>query len=89
MKDNHNVCSGKNSIKKSCEYLREHTMKKINFEKKKIIPLTNEIYQSYLHQRDFNISKKSSKINALMIKNVVEHCHYTDKYGGAVFGIKH
>ena len=33
-------------MKKFCESLREHTVKIIKFEKKKIIPLTNEQQES-------------------------------------------
>ena len=45
--NNHNVYRGKNCMKNFCESLREHAMKIINFEKKKIIPLTKEQQESY------------------------------------------
>ena len=38
----HDVCSDEDCMKKFCESLRKYTMKIINIEKKKIIPLTNE-----------------------------------------------
>ena len=38
----HDVCRGTDCVKKFCESLREHTMKKINFKKKKMMLLTNK-----------------------------------------------
>ena len=38
----HDVCTGEDCTKKFCGSVRECTMKMIIFEKKKIIPLTNE-----------------------------------------------
>ena len=37
-----NYYRGKDCMKKFCKDLREHTTKIINYEKKKMIPLTNE-----------------------------------------------
>ena len=34
IENKHGVCRGNNSMKTFCEFLREHTMKIINFEKK-------------------------------------------------------
>ena len=53
-----NVYRGKDCMKTFCESLRDHTMKIINFEKKKIIPITNKEYESYLNQINCHISKK-------------------------------
>ena len=47
-----------------CETLREHSMKVINFEKMKIIKLTNE--QQQLHK-----SQDSVKFQKIKIKNVL------------------
>ena len=33
----HDVCRGKDSMKKFCEYFREHAIKTNNFKKKKVI----------------------------------------------------
>ena len=41
--------------KKFSESLREHTMKLINFEKKKMIPLTNKQQESYGRTKHFCI----------------------------------
>ena len=60
-------------LQKNCESLGKHAMKIINFEKKKIIPLTNEEYESYLNQTNRYVFKKRSlKINTLMKKIIVK-----------------
>ena len=46
MENKNNVYRGEDCMKKFCESLREHTVKIINCEKKKIIPLTNEQQES-------------------------------------------
>ena len=38
-----------------CKDLREHTMKIINYEKKEMIPLTDEENKSYKKQKVFRI----------------------------------
>ena len=43
-------------------------MKIINFEEKDMIPLTNKQYESYIDHTNFNICKRSLKINTIMIK---------------------
>ena len=42
IENDHDVHRGKGYIKKFCKYLQERTMKIINIEKNKKIPLTNE-----------------------------------------------
>ena len=49
---------GNDSMKKFCIDLKEQATKIINFEKKEIIPLTNEENESYLKQEDFHNAKK-------------------------------
>ena len=44
VENKHDVYEGKNCMKMFCEFLRNHAMKIINIEKKKIIPLTNKKY---------------------------------------------
>ena len=55
-----------------CESLREHSVKISNFENKKMIPLTNKEYKSYLNQTNGHLckkkKKKKSKINTRMTK---------------------
>ena len=67
--------------------LREHASKIINYEKKKMIPLTTEekIYHNkqkicYICKKEFDISNKKHH-------KVRDHCHYTGKYRGAAHNI--
>ena len=46
-------------------------MKIIDFEKEKMIPLTNEEYQSYLNQINYHIFKTNLNMNELMTKTLV------------------
>ena len=67
--------------------LREHASKIINYEKKKMIPLTTEekIYQNkqkicYVCKKEFsNDDKKNYRVR--------DHCHYTGKYRGGAHNI--
>ena len=75
---------GKDCMKKFSKDLREHATKVINFEKKKIIPLTTEenIYHNeqeicYICNKEFDA--KNYKVR--------DHCHYTGKYRGAAQNI--
>ena len=54
------------------EYLKQHVMDIINFEKKEMIPLRNKEHKSYINQKFLTVANKSSRINMLMIKNIVE-----------------
>ena len=74
-------------MKKSSKDLREHVSKIINYEKKKMIPLTTEekIYQKkqkicYICKKEFNNNEKKNY-------KVRDHCHYTGKYRGAAHNI--
>ena len=65
-----------------CKDLRNQAMKRINYEKKEMIPLTNEGKESYkmqkvcyICQKEFSIDKKYRKVR--------DHCHYTRKFRGA------
>ena len=83
IENNHDVCRGKDSMKKFCISLRELAIKIITFEKKKMMPLTNEEYESCLTQINCHVCKKRLNINTLMIKIIIKlnnHCHYTAKY---------
>ena len=46
IENKNNVYRGEDCMKKFCESLREHKMKIINFEKKKIIPVANKEQES-------------------------------------------
>ena len=55
MKSKHNALSGKDWIKKFCKSLKGYVMKVLNFEKKKMLPLTNKEYISYCNQENCHI----------------------------------
>ena len=79
----HDVYSGEKCMKNCCKCLIEHAMKIIKFEKKKMMPLTNEERNSYLNQANCHICQESLRINILMKKNyyrVRDHCHRTGIY---------
>ena len=54
-------------MKKFCEFVKEHAMKIINFEKKKMKLLTKEQQKSY---ENVLFVKKDLKINISKIKNI-------------------
>ena len=71
-----NCYRGKDCMKIFCKNLRTHATKIINYEKKKMIPLTikEEIYHNnqkicYIFKKEFD--KKNYKVR--------DHCHYTGK----------
>ena len=78
---------GKDCMKKFCKDLRKHTTKIINYEKKKMIPLTikEEIHQNkqkncYICENEFDTKDKKHY-------KVKDHCHNTGKYRGAAHNI--
>ena len=56
---NHGVCRGQDFMKKFCEFSRGHSMKVINFEKKKIITLTKERWKFYKKTKICYICQKN------------------------------
>ena len=74
-------------MKKFSKDLRTHATKIINYEKKKIIPLTTEekIYQN--EQEICYICKKEFDTNDKKNYKVRDHCHYTGKYREAAHNI--
>ena len=82
-----NYYRGEDCMKKFCEDLRTHATKIINYEMKKMMPLTlkEEIYHNkqiicYICKKEFdNNDKKQQKVR--------DHCHYTGKYRGATHNI--
>ena len=74
---------GKDCMEIFCKDLRDQAMKIINYEKKKIIPLTDEEKESYEKQRIFYICKKPVQLIKIMKKKcklhhkVRDHDHYT------------
>ena len=81
-----NCYRGDDRMRKFCKDLREHSTKIINYEKKKMIPLTTEekVHYNkqkicYICKKEFNNDKKNYKVR--------DHCHYTGKYRGAAHNI--
>ena len=67
-------------MKMICKDLREHATEKINYEKKEMIPLTNEENEFYKKQKVCYICKKEFSAYDDDNENyykVIEHCHYT------------
>ena len=84
-----NYYRGDDCMEKFCKDLREHSRKIINYEKKKIIPLTTKetIYHNkqkvcYICKKEFDNNDNDKKQ-----QKVRDHFHYTGKYGGAAHNI--
>ena len=82
-----NYYRGKDCMKKFCKDLKEHATRIINYEKKKIIPLTKEEKISYNDQQICYICKKEFDKSDKKHHKVRDHCHYTGKYRGAAHNI--
>ena len=82
-----NYYRGNDCMKKFCKNLRKHTTKIINYEKKKMIPLTTEEKIHYNKQKICYICKKEFNINDEKNYKVRDHCHYTGKYRSAAHNI--
>ena len=78
---------GKDCMKKFCKDLREHATKIINYEKKKVIPLTKEEKIHYNDQEICYICKKEFDKSDKKHCKVKDYCHYTGKYRGAAHNI--
>ena len=74
-------------MKKFSKDLREHASKIINYEKKKMIPLTTEEKIYHNKQKICYICKKEFNNNDKKNYKVRDHCHYTGKYRGAAHNI--
>ena len=71
-------------MKKFCKDLREHATKIINYEKKKMIPLTTKEEIDYYKQKICYICKKEFDKRNYKVR---DRCHYTGKYRGAAHNI--
>ena len=67
--------------------LREHASQIINYEKKKMIPLTTEEETYHNKQKICYICKNEFNNNDKKNYKVRDHCHYTGKYRGAAHNI--
>ena len=77
-------------MKKSFESLRKHAKNIINFENKKMLPLTKEELKSYQEAKGCRICRKimlKKFANDKSYRNVRDHCHFTGKYRGAAHSI--
>ena len=82
-----NYYRGNDCMKKCCEDLRIHAAKIINYEKKKIIPLTAEEKINYNDQQIYYICKTEFDKSDKKHHKVRDHCHYTGKYRGAAHNV--
>ena len=85
-----NYYRGDDWMKKFCEDLREHSTKIINYEKKKMVPLTTKEEIYYNRQKVCYICKKefgNNDDNDKKQQKIIDHCHYTRKYRGAARNI--
>ena len=74
-------------MKKFCKDLRTNTTKIINYEKKKMIPLTIKEKIHHSEQEICYIYKKEFDKNDKKNYKVRDHCHYTGQYRGAAHNI--
>ena len=84
---------GKDCMKMFCKDLKDQAMKIINYEKKEMIPLTNEEKEIRENQNICHICEKefctdeNNKKEFKKMQKVRDHCHYTGKYRGAAHSI--
>ena len=82
-----NYYRGDDCMKKFCKDLRTHATKIINYEKKKMIPLTRKDKICHNKQKICYICKNEFNNNDKKQQKVRDHCHYTGKYRGAAHNI--
>ena len=88
-KNNLDYYRGEDCMKKFCLDLREHATKKINYEKKEMIPLTKKEEKNHNKQKVCHICRKEFNTDDSDKKyhKVKDHCHYTGKYRDAAHDI--
>ena len=86
-----NYYRGDDCMEKFCKDLREHSTKIINYEKKKIIPLTTKKKTYHNKQKVCYKCKKefdnNDSDNDKKQQKVRDHCHYKGKYRGVAHNI--
>ena len=84
---------GKDSMKIFCDGLKDQAMKIINYEKKEMIPLTDEEKETHENQKNCYICEQefctdeNNKKEFKLKQKVRDHYHYTGKYRGAAHSI--
>ena len=78
---------GEDCMKKFCKDLREHATKKINYEKKHMIPLTKKEEKHHNKQKVCYICKKEFNTDDKKHYKVKDLCPYTGKYRGVAHNI--
>ena len=92
-KNRHTFYRRKDSIKKFCNDLKELATEVINYQEKKLIPLTDKEINLYERQKICHICKgsfcydKNKKSEYDLYHKVRAHCHYTEKFRGAAHDI--
>ena len=87
------TCSSFDTVENKLDYYRgedflEHVARIINYEKKRIIPLTNEERKTHRwHKKCYICKKEFSTDNDDKNYKVKDHCHYTGKYRGVAHNI--
>ena len=77
-------------MKKFCTSVKEHATNVINFEKKKMLPLTKQELKSYQYAKVYYICWKRflrKFTNAKNYQKVRDHFYFTDKYRGSAHGV--
>ena len=80
-------------MKMFCNDLKEQAMRIINYEQKPMLPLTNDVKESYQNQEICHICEKefctdkNNKEEFKKMQKVRDHCHYTGKYRAAAHSI--
>ena len=82
-----NYYRGDDCMKKFCKDLREHGIKIINYEKKRMISLATEGKIHYNKQKICYTCKKEFNNNDKKQQKVKDHYHYTGKYRGVAHNI--
>ena len=90
IENKHDVYRRKDCMTNFCEFLREHAMKIINFQKKKMKLLTKGRQESFENAKICYICKEKFENKYLKDKKyckIRDHCHYTREYRGAAHSI--
>ena len=82
-----NYYRGKGCMNKFCKDLRECATRIINYEKKRMVPLTTKEEICYNKQKICYISKKEFNNSDKKQQKIRDHCYYTGKYRGPVHNI--